>query len=112
MSLGYEGRVMELQTNRLRGAVHDVKLVLNESLTKIPTVIYGLQFFFSIGFLFLQMVVFSGRVVAVLVVAIALVEAEPSFRRQRQRQRCYPKTQYVTQYQTEYSQVRCGTHYT
>lgn len=50
------------------------------------------------------MVFVSGRVVAVLLVAIALVKAEPTFRRQRQQ--CYPKTKYVTQYKTQYKEVR------
>lgn len=46
-----------------------------------------------------------GRAVAVLAVVAAVVVADPSFRR---RQRCQPKTKYVTQYQTKTEEVSTG----
>lgn len=55
------------------------------------------------GFLSSQMAFVSVRVVAMLMVVAALVTAEPTLRR---RQRCHPQVKYVTQYETQYKEVR------
>lgn len=50
------------------------------------------------------MAVFSVRMVVMLVVVAALVTAEPTLRRRRQR--CHPQVKYVTEYETVYHEVR------